>query len=265
MRRVRLWACAAGIAAASVAGGSAQAADPGLEWKQITGEETRLVFYAPGLQDGLERFYKSRDPYEFHIQEIGRWVGPSGRYPNAQIVLVELGPRYHFNRRTSVKHDIGDLLDAKTVDFREGGDARNVIGKIYYVEYFVETDKCLGFSQYFGWNYDHDGPWSEGNSKLFGYYCVSAADRLSAEKIAAILNGIGVKGEKVPEPPAWVAGPVRVPGPTEIVDCLMRSREAPKYDTSDFTRKVKVISTTSATCVSQGGRVLSPEEAKNLE
>lgn len=262
MRPVGLWLNVLVVTAAVATGGSAGAADAGLEWTQIPDDEANIVFYAPGLNGGIKRFFRSRDPREWHVQEVARWVGPSGRYPYAQIVLVQLGPRYHFNRRSDVKRDVRDMLIGEDVKFEDNGRLRNVLGKVYYTTYHVDSDKCLGFSQYFGTNFDYQGTWSEGNSKLFGYYCVGADRVLSAEDVALVLKGIGVKGERVPERPAFGAPLAADFGGIAIIDCLLPSRAMTSRHSGDFTRESGVISTTAERCVFEGGEVLTPDQGK---
>ena len=201
MKALRLLGSVVGVLAAALIGHHAKAAEGGLEWTQIKEDETRIVLYAPGLEGGVKRFYKAQTQAPYYITlEVGIWVGPSGRYPRAEIVVTDLLGDYHFDVKRDLKKETRELgmLKDKKVNFHEKGTSDNVIGQISYLRFTFESSECVSFSQYWGMTPHHDG-FSEGTAKLVGYYCVGAAEGLSADTISAVLAGIGVKGEGVPE------------------------------------------------------------------
>ncbi|MFQ5765428.1 MAG: hypothetical protein ACE5GT_10895 [Rhodospirillales bacterium] len=201
MKALRLLASVVGVLAATLIGHHVKAAESGLEWTQIKEDETRIVLYAPGLEEGVKRFYKAQTQAPYYVTlEVGTWVGPSGRYPGAEIVVTELLGDYHFDVKSDLKKETRGLgmLKDKKVNFHEKGTSHNIIGQISYLRFTFESSECVSFSQYWGTPSHHDG-FSEGTAKLVGYYCVGAAEGLSADTISAVLAGIGVKGEGVPE------------------------------------------------------------------
>lgn len=190
------------ILAAALIGGHAKAAESGLEWRRITEDEARIVFYAPGLEGGVERFHKAQTRVPYYLTlEVGVWVGPSGRYPRAQIVITDLeGTDYYFDLKVDLKEDtrrFGRWKD-KELNFLEKGTSDNVVGRVSYLRFSFDSDECVSFSQYWGTLY-LGGGLGEGKAKLVGYYCVGADEGLSADTISAVLAGIGVKGVGVPE------------------------------------------------------------------
>ncbi len=198
MKPAKLLGCIVGALAVALICQHAQGAEGGADWTQITEDETKLVFDAPGVEDGVRRFYKRTMRYESHYQELGIWVGPSGRYPRAQIVITELAAYYYYEDRRDLKDIVREMLEDKEVSFGKENTSENVVGEISYLKYSFELGQCVAFSQYWGQGTAEDVP-DDSNSDLFGYYCVGAEDSLSAETVAAVLKGIGVKGEAVPE------------------------------------------------------------------
>ena len=200
MKPAKLLGCIVGALAVALICQHAQGAEGGADWTQITEDETKLVFDAPGMEDGVRRFYKRTMRYESHYQELGIWVGPSGRYPRAQIVITELAAYYYLEFKEDLKDIVREMLEDKEVSFGKENTSENVVGDISYLKYTSELDQCVAFTQYFGLGVAEDIPGSDdSDAYLFGYYCVGAEDSLSAETVAAVLKGIGVKGEAVPE------------------------------------------------------------------
>ncbi len=197
MKPAKLLGCIVGALAVALIYQHAQGAEGGADWTQITEDETKLVFDAPGVRGGVRRFYKRILPYESHYQELGIWVGPSGRYPRARIVITELAAYYYYPDKEDLKDTVRGMLEEKDVSFGKENTSENVVGDISYLKYSSELGQCVAFSQY--WDKVDSPAGDVGNAHLFGYYCVGAEDSLSAETVAAVLKGIGVKGEAVPE------------------------------------------------------------------
>ncbi len=198
MKPAKLLGCIVGALAVALICQHAQGAEGGADWTQITEDETKLVFDAPGVEDGVRRFYKRTMLIEPHYQELGIWVGPSGRYPRARIVITELAAYYYYEFKEDLKDIVRGMLEDKEVSFGKENTSENVVGDISYLKYSSELGQCVAFSQHWGQGTAEDVP-DDSDSKLFGYYCVDAEDSLSAETVAAVLKGIGVKGEAVPE------------------------------------------------------------------
>ncbi len=197
MKPAKFLRCIVGALAVALICQHAQGAEGGADWTQITEDETKLVFDAPGVKGGVRRFYKRTMQYEAHYQELGIWLGPSGRYPTAQIVITELSSYYYYPDKEDLKDMVREMLEDKEVNFGKENTSENVVGDISYLKYSIELGQCVAFSQY--WDKVDSPAGDVGNAHLFGYYCVGAEDSLSAETVAAVLKGIGVKGEAVPE------------------------------------------------------------------
>ena len=197
MKPAKLLGCIVGALAVALICQHAQGAEGGADWTQITEDETKLVFDAPGVKGGVRQFYKRAMRVEPHYQERGIWVGPSGLYPRAQILITELSSYYYYEFKEDLKDIVRGMLKDKEINFGKENTSENVVGDISHLKYSFELGQCVAFSQY--WDQVDSPAGDIGNAHLFGFYCVGAEDSLSAETVAAVLKGIGVKGEAVPE------------------------------------------------------------------
>lgn len=136
---------------------------------------------------------------EPHLQEFGIWVGPSGLYPRARIFITELASYYYYGDKRDLKDTVCRMLKDKEISFGKENTSENVIGDISYLKYSSELGQCVAFSQYWGQVEAETASGEDSVADLFGHYCVGAEDSLSAETVAAVLKGIGVKGEAVPK------------------------------------------------------------------
>ena len=174
------------VAVLLVAG--AAIADSDFEWQQIRPEQSRITFRAPGLEGGIKSFYKGRAQGAIHTQYLGRWVGPSGRSPNAEVVLWELAKGFSFRGTLLLKHYTKKLvfLEGKEVVFGNMGRMRNTLGRVRFMSFSYDSTECVSFDQ----NWRERG---RGDRRLVGVYCTDATDGLSDENVVAILKGIGVR------------------------------------------------------------------------
>ncbi len=170
MKPAKFVRCIIGALVAVLIGQHAQGAEGGAEWTQITEDETKLVFDAPGVEGGVRRFYKRTMQYEPHYQELGIWVGPTGRYPRAQIVTTELSSYYYYEQKEDLKDMVRGMLKDKEVSFGKENTSENVVGDISYLKYTYELGQCVAFSQY--WGESVSPALDVGEAHLFGFYCV---------------------------------------------------------------------------------------------
>lgn len=199
MKPAKLWGCIVGALAVALICRPAQGAEGYGDWTEITEDETKLIFDAPGVKDGARRFYKRTMRIEPHYQEFGIWVGPSGLYPRARIFITELASYYYYGDKRDLKDTVRRMLKDKEISFGKENTSENVIGDISYLKYSSELGQCVAFSQYWGQVEAETASGEDSAADLFGHYCVGAEDSLSAETVAAVLKGIGMKGEAVPK------------------------------------------------------------------
>jgi hypothetical protein len=162
-------------------------ADSDIEWQQIREEESRIVFRAPGLEEGIKRFYIGLD--RCATRYMGRWVGPSGFSPTAYVLVNS-----HFARcvlsfeqmRRSLKDDLRDMNipEGSRVIFDNEETSDNALGRVTFLQFSVNSTECVAFKQH--WRSPFRG-------SLWGSYCVDAGEALSRNTILEVLQGIGVK------------------------------------------------------------------------
>ncbi len=174
------------VVAGLLAGGPAMA-ESDVEWQQIREEQSRIVFRAPGLEGGIKRFYVGLD--ECATRYVGRWVGPSGFSPTANILVNSHLPNCVLSlqdMRRSLKDDLRDmnLPEWSRMTFGNEGTSDNALGRITYLQYSVNSTECVWFKQHLR---------SPFRGSHLGYYCVHAGEALSVDTIVKVLQGIGVK------------------------------------------------------------------------
>lgn len=183
----------------------------GAEWTPIGEEDSRIVLYAPGLSAG--KFSKRDQVYK--SEEWAIWRGYSVS-PRAEVYLSRLHPGRHYRTKGNVKKGVKswDFVKNRDVIFREKTSYSNVLGGGKYIEFVFDETECVAFQQYWGEAGAHMGT-AAGTRFLYGYYCNERGSKLDRDTIHAVLNGIGVRGEKVPV----AAGPATTrPQMTESFD-----------------------------------------------
>ncbi len=171
------------------------------EMEPISEDKAKLIFYAPGLEDAVRRFW-AYEHIDGEYKEFGAWQRLYGGLPQGKIFHQEAPMDSFFDDTVSTK-EVGRIwFKGKEIKFEEERQSSNLIGTVQYRVFSpVDTPramKCVAFSQAFGVSsfISHEGP--VGNKLLFGYYCDTS---LPPEKVKAVLANIGVKGEAEPRKP----------------------------------------------------------------
>lgn len=175
--------------------GGALAQDSTDDWQQIPEADAIISLRVPGLDGGVARFYKGRTQHRHHLQQLGSWTGPSGRYPSAAAVVTKLAPGYLFRWEGSLEDWTKDLsiLEGESATFGEVETRPNTLGQIRYMAFGSATVACVSFLQYMGQAMGDQS--SIGTVRVHGYYCVGAEQGLSAEEMHAVVGGISVKAK----------------------------------------------------------------------
>lgn len=179
-------------------------ADLGPEYVPISEEESGIVFYGPGMENGYRQFL-SGTTAEYTRQTFAIFGPPKGRYPHATIIFMETPPNYHFTVVDPPSETIATWgeFDGKRITVGKTGFAVNKIGRIDYALFTADDLACVNWRQDFG------APIERGfGTQLFiGYYCRTGGSMMSAGEAKSILRRIGHRKFGVPDaPPGWADG-----------------------------------------------------------
>lgn len=192
------------------------AAETNIEWRQIPEGKSKIVFFAPGLEGGNRRFYRGQ-MNRIHTVTRGEWAGPSGRFPNAEILFFELAPNYRLRAGRYVLKYFAEFLEfrrGRKVTYGEEMSSRNAVGRVIYGRLSGESVDCVQFAQL----------WREfGNRQrvIVGSYCIDARDNLSDSTIQAVIEGIGIRDVGVPATSG--ARPEKTPANAKLRKLLSKS------------------------------------------
>jgi hypothetical protein len=155
------------------------ATDEEVEWHEIREESSLIVFTGPGLQGGTSRFYRGVGDRSFHY--VGRWVGPSGRFPVAEIAITRIGGDALFTMKgmRGPEYSAARTFEGRVVRWGARSSTQNALGDIDYALFSLEDAECVAFSQL--------RREASVRSMLRGHYC---AEVLTEEVIRDVLNGI---------------------------------------------------------------------------
>ncbi len=171
------------------------------EMEPISEDKAKLIFYAPGLEDAVRRFWAYEHIDETY-KESGTWQNLYGGLPRGSIFLWEVAFDSFFSEMFSTKDVESFWFEGKELNFEDERQSSNLIGTVQYRVFSpVDTPramKCVAFSQAFGIAsfVSHEAP--VGSKLLVGYYCDTS---LSPDKVKAVLANIGVKGDAEPPKP----------------------------------------------------------------
>lgn len=171
------------------------------EMEPINEDKAKLIFYAPGLENAMRRFW-AYEHIDGEYQEFGAWQSLYGGLPQGKIFHHEAPDESFFGEMFSTKDVERFWFKGKEIKFEEERQSSNLIGTVQY-RFFSPVDtpramKCVAFSQAFGTSsfVSHEAP--VGSKLLVGYYCDTS---LPPDKVKAVLANIGVKGEAEPRKP----------------------------------------------------------------
>jgi len=179
--------------------------DLGVEFTEITEEESDLVFYGPGLQGGFRRIISGKVPKDDEEKTIAFYGPALGKTPYAEI---------HHNRITRHNSYFNNIpLDSFAENLMaeiketsnipptlfEKDTAINKLGNIHYLTYLDGDETCISFFQIYG-NY--------GSSKdrlIAGSYYDEGTVGFNLSQIKYILSMIGDKKVNTPfKPQSWL-------------------------------------------------------------
>ena len=122
----------------------------GAEWAPIGEEDSRIVLYAPTLDDASSSFWRSSEPHS--VAEYGLWKPRWADYPRAQMYLIMLYPGMHYRAEGDVKKGVKawNFLKNRDVTFGGEGSYSNVLGRGKYIEFVIDETQCFGFRQVWG-------------------------------------------------------------------------------------------------------------------
>ena len=191
MRKVGIWG---GVLGAVVLSGCVSTSDIGMKNRQLTEEESPLVFNGPGLENGYRKFTYGKSPDHLVITLLADYGPKSGRYPSANIMLRKLtNSQWHF-----YKVNLQDELQ-KYTSFKENlpplGEKQfyvNNLGRADYVPFQHAGEHCIFFVQTKG-----RGTGSlDGNTRVQGFYCDTKP--ISREAAVAALGSLDIRNNGRP-------------------------------------------------------------------
>ncbi len=172
------------------------------DWASISGDDRRIFFYAPKLNDKIRRS-RARITADYSTrEEISTWSDrPSGKILSG-IYLGELLGGYHYATKISL------TKTPKRWNFFESRKIRifdrylstgNNLGRVEFIIIKADNHYCVAFREYWGISGREFS--SEGTALLHGYYCADENQKFSAEEARQVVRLLGVKGIGVPVRP----------------------------------------------------------------
>jgi hypothetical protein len=195
--------------AVSVLAGACSGGDIGAEYANVSEEESRLLFYGPGLAGGYRQILTGTDG-KFVRRTVAMYGPTTGTYPHARIYYAEMPPGRQFKRDVTAEDTIRHWGWArnKTVEPGITGTTVNSMGRIGYAVATADGITCLVWRQPMGAR-DNGGV---GTRLLSGYYCRGEGQTFSAAEAESIVKLIGHRDYGPVDPPAgWLdAGTLRI-------------------------------------------------------
>ncbi len=172
------------------------------DWTSIGGDERRIVFYAPNLNDKIRGSYLRLTANHEERHEVSIWRDRSSGKELSGIYLNQLIGSYHFRSKSRLKKipKSWDFFNGRTLHFNSKHSIGNKIGLVYYRIVNADNHNCIIFLEYWG-NPVTDGATSGSNALLQGYYCADENEMITDEEAKQIVRLIGVKDVGVPALP----------------------------------------------------------------
>ena len=171
------------------------------DWTSISGDDRKIVFYAPKLDDKIRRSYARTTADYSTRQEISTWYDMSGGKLLSGIYLGELLGGYHYNTKLSLNEipRRWNFFEGRKISFGSKHSTGNKLGRVEFVIVNADNYNCVAFREYWGIS-GHEFS-SEGTTLLHGYYCADENQELSVEKAKQVVRLLGVKDIGVPVRP----------------------------------------------------------------
>jgi hypothetical protein len=170
------------------------------QWKEITEEKAKLLFYWPGPGVPRATFKQGTDSFSF--LEMGHWQAGDGLWPQVYIVLRELKADLQYTEGGSLREGIEKTFNTMRITFGAVGTSANGMGKLELQRFTLHSTTeiaCVGMRQSYGPLGEIPGKRALGDSLIFGWYCAEPGATLSEETITQFLRGIGVRGIALPQ------------------------------------------------------------------
>lgn len=179
----------------------------------VGADESQLVF--TDIQDPPLRgtYYRLDTSDRKTTGVLGVWSGRR-KYPHARMIYTALAPGYCYTGDRDADKYLDGLNLGKAAKIVRGdsGHRVNALGRVGYRRFTAEGSECVAFSQQFG---SASCLRNTGSQRVFGHYCQAPGTRMDDTAIAAILDGIGIRGIAVPEGVAGQQAAI-TPHPYEI-------------------------------------------------
>lgn len=157
------------------------AAKTDVEWHQIPEEEFYVVFRPPGLEFGRRLFHKGTTRRT--VRYMGRWAGPSDRFPSAtmQVIRGSFGGVFTVQVMRGLEYQIKRVFKERVRSLGAEGSTRNALGAIKYQRFTLDGANCVLFVQ----------RWNDALKNWFrASYCVDTAEKLPEKTILKMLVDI---------------------------------------------------------------------------
>ena len=173
------------------------------EWEDMSAADSSLVLLAPGLPTRGTLYRRQVLGFE-HTMELGDWRAESGRYPAAQLLLIQIGGEHFFSSGglLSLTDRLEKMFPNITLEFGESGTDENAIGELEFQSYTANGLHQCVYSRQFAGPLAVDGlaggGVSLGQLRVDAWYCLNTGAVLTPSTMKAFLSGLGVKGWGVP-------------------------------------------------------------------
>lgn len=175
----------------------------------ISGDDYELVAEPPGLQH-VEPM-KTRVDQQRRIIELYRWTLQSVEWPKAQLIFARMKDIYRGNftfardpaKARTMYERINISFPSRNVQLQGSGRTRNALGPVDFQRFTVDEDaECTyieqGMSRFSDQVELRSSAEPLGDMLVFGWYCAADGTASLAERFAAFIASIGIRGYAMP-------------------------------------------------------------------
>jgi hypothetical protein len=172
------------------------------DWTSIGGDERRIVFYAPNLNDKIRGSYFRITENHAAREEISIWRDKASGNDISGIYLNQLFAGRHFRSELGMRKITKqwDFFNGRTLRVDSKHTTGNKVGLVFYRIVNADNYNCVIFREYWG-DAVTDGGTSGSTERLLGYYCADENEKLSVKEAKAVVRLLGVKDIGVPARP----------------------------------------------------------------